>query len=131
GAPLEREPAIAVPWDVDLKQAGGGIVLDPSDHPDLAAGDASRLAAAGLDSPKTWAAVTGSPVLRARPFCLRAFSTGREVAALFAVSVTCEGSPRVSGFVHAVAVVGKDPQVFLDQAGWDAVRQSAWRPRVA
>ncbi len=130
GEPLDVEPAISVPCDADLIQACGGLMLDPSDHPDLAAADVARLEAAGPDIAGAWRGGESPGVLRARSFCLRAFSTGGAVAGLFGVSIVAGASTRISGFVHAAAVIEGGTLIVPDAAGWDALQRSVWQPRV-
>lgn len=131
GEPFEAEPAISVPSDADLMQACGELLLDPSDHPDLAATDVARLEAAGPDIACAWSGGESSGLLRARSFCLRAFSAGGKVAGLFSVSIVAGACTRISGFVHAAAILDGETLVIRDSAGWDALQRSVWQPRVA
>lgn len=92
-APHPPEPFIAVAFDPDLRQARGDLAFDASDHPGLADDAHGRVREAGLAlldrDTSAW---------RSRAFCIRAFGTGTEGAALFAIYRMSGGVARINAF---------------------------------
>lgn len=126
---LPREPALSVPFDVDLAQAGAGVAFAASDHPRLDAAHAGILLEAGQAVSRRWRASDGMAPLHARPICLRAFSAGNTVIALFAVHVRAKSH---AGFVHAVTASERGSvNVIADTSGQSALNKAAWQPRIA
>lgn len=130
-APVEREPAISVPFDADLSQMPAAVAFAASDHPALAPHDIDAILAAGAALADEWRNVDGEPAAHARPFCIRAFSDGNAFVALFAVHVVDGAGTRHAGFVHAAAIGGADGTAIIrDEAGEAARHAMPWRPRI-
>lgn len=109
-APMAPEPFVAVPFDPDLTQARGDVMVAASDHPGLAADALPRVHDAGrailARDPLAW---------RSRAFCIRAFGSMARGAALFVLYRMTSGRVRASGFGHAVAIWdGADVTLALD-----------------
>ncbi|MFN3817584.1 hypothetical protein [Blastomonas sp.] len=126
---LPREPELSVPFDVDLAQAGAGVAFAASDHPRLDAAHAGILLEAGQTVSRSCRASDGMAPLHARPICLRAFSAGNTVIALFAVHVRAAIH---AGFVNAVTASDAGGLTIIpDASGQSALAKAAWQPRIA
>lgn len=123
-ATLSPPPAVDLPLDPDLAQARPAIRFDPSDHPELAAGDADRLGLALADR-AAWG------LAAPRPLVLRAASLGPTIAALVRLEGEApEGPPRPIGF-NALILIGPDgPERRLDLAGQAQAVARSWSPRL-
>ena len=130
GNPLERERQVSVPFDADMMQARGNVVMQASDHPALSATDLARTEQAGRSLAQNWRDVLGAPALRARAFCIRAFSAGDAAVALFAVHVVKGVRERTTSFVPALAVIKDDTTIVRDATGEASEQLMSWRPRV-
>ncbi len=131
GSPVEREPAVSVPFDADLSQMPASVAFAASDHPALAPRDVDAVLASGTALAAEWRDADNQPAARIRPFCIRAFSADETVVALFAVHVVDGTGARHAGFVHAAAVVGAEAiTVIRDGAGEMARRLAPWQPRI-
>lgn len=135
GEPSATQPAIGVAFDTDLFQSRRDAVLRMEDHRELHADAKEIVEQIGYSLAHEWTPEDGSPALRARPFCLRAFSNGNIGAALFAVHRLGSGKVRSAGFAFAAArfALGKDgnqePLIVRDLAGEKAVEKAVWRTR--
>ncbi len=79
-SPGAAEPAVAVAFDTDLRQARASVFFSAGDHPALAGDGAVRVQAAGLEL-----AGDEDANFRTRAFVVRAFGDGTGGCALFAV----------------------------------------------
>jgi hypothetical protein len=129
GEPAAAGAQISVPFDPDMTQARGDVILRGADHPALATSDVAALGTAGSELARGWIMCDSAPAMRARAFCVRAFSTGDEAVGLFAVYGLSGSDQRQAGFVHALVVTGRDRSLVPDTAGMDALLQTQWRPR--
>ena len=97
-APHPPEPFVAVAFDPDLRQKRGDVAFEARDHSGLADDAHGRVREAGLAlldrDPTAW---------RSRAFCIRAFGTRVEGAALFAVYRMSGGVARTNAFGFAIA----------------------------
>jgi len=113
GEPPAREPAVSVAFDPDLRQQRGAVLARAADHPLL---DLAHLAPLEAAAAKLIAAPVGDSQHRARAFLFRAFSSGEQAAALFAVHRLSGGEVRSSSFAFAAVAITKDtPRITLDQ----------------
>lgn len=129
-APAAREPSIDVPFDPDLSQAPGAAAFRPADHPGLSAGHRDRVAGLATELAAEWRSPGGSRPARVRPYCLRAFSSGDQCCALFAVHVLEGGNMRRAGFVHVAAIADSSGvQIIRAEAEEAAMGAHEWRPR--
>ena len=114
-APGMPEPAVAVAFDTDLRQARADVFIDPADHPGLDASALDRLMALGRglidDSTPEFR------TFRARAFVVRAFGGGDTGCALFAI--------------HALAVNPvRTPHLTFAAVHWDGAATRIIRDRV-
>lgn len=130
GMPVEREPAVSVPFDSDMTQARGDVIFQASDHLSLAESDILRVVSAGRDLAQNWK-TENAPALRARAFCIRAFSTKDAVVALFSVHSLTGNRERTVRFVPALIVSGANETVVRDLAEEAGAGARVWQPRVA
>lgn len=103
GEAPEPEPAVSVAFDPDLRQSRGDVLIEATDHPDLAADALPEVIAAGH---ALLASDAPPPLHRARAFCVRAFTAASETAALFAVHRLTGGAVRGGGFGYAAVMIG-------------------------
>ena len=122
GPAIPPEPGVSVAFDPDLAQARGDHFFSADDHPALASGAVARVEGLGRDLARADVAY------RARAFTIRAFGSGSEGAALFAMyRLGAAGSP---GFVHVAARwLGDDIVVVRDGAGEAALAATPWTPQ--
>jgi len=119
------EPGISVPFDPDLKQTPGDVLLAVSDHPALATDALALVLALGRD------VVATSPARRTRAFTVRAFGTAEAGAALFAVQRLNDDPEHAPGFAMAAARWGPtENQIVHDSAGIAAAAAAPWTPQV-
>lgn len=136
GEPMAAEPALGVPFDPDLVQARTDVALRAADHPALAAEALVHVEAIGRAIARGWTAEDGAGAYRTRPFLIRAFSSGADGVALFAVHRLGPDAVRTSGFAYAAArfrtADGRlaSHHVVRDRAGERAVAAAPWRARV-
>ena len=97
GASRTEEPALAVPFDPDLAQAGGDVFFVGGDHPDLAPDAAATVEEFGREI----VATADEP--RTRAFAIRAFGCAASGAALYAVFRLRPGRNALAGFTMAAA----------------------------
>lgn len=118
-APGTPEPAVAVAFDTDLRQARAAVFIDAADHPGLDGAALERLMALGCalvyDRAPEFAAFRG------RAFAVRAFGDVTRGAALFAI--------------HALAVNPvRTPHLTFAAVHWDGaatrIIRDPIRPRV-
>lgn len=129
--PIVREHAVSVAFDVDMTQMPSAVRFAASDHPALAPDDAERVVAAGLLLADDWHDADDHPSARARAFCVRAFTAGETVVALFAVHVMNGRGERRAGFVNAMTVTERGKTLAIrDWASDAAMRTTPWRPRI-
>jgi len=119
------EVAISVPFDPDLTQARGDVLMVPADHPALHPDACAKVIALGRRI------VASSAARRTRAFVVRAFGTaenGAALLAIFRISVDSANSP---GFAMAAACwsSGVDHVVY-DRAGEVAAASAPWTPQV-
>lgn len=125
GEPAEAEPAVAVPFDPDLRQERGGVFWDEADHPGTEATLVEVLAAAGGRLIETAAVDGGRPAYRVRAYLIRAWGEGDHGAGLFALHRLGPGPTRRSGFGHAAVLIdGGDEQFVRDPAFTASVQHS-------
>lgn len=120
---LPETPAIHMPADRDLAQAGAGTRFEGGDHPDLAEGDRDRIAAA-VDA---WPALA---LVGPRPLVLRAASFGSTTAALVRLEGDRPGPEPLPAAVNGLVVLGEGAAVYRhDRAQETRDRTRAWTPR--
>jgi hypothetical protein len=121
GALLPREPAIAVAFDPDLRQARGDVITDAGDPIEVAIGKTVLAEMNGL---------------RVRAFPIRTVRSGDDVAMLLAVYRLGEGPSRTCGFSYAAArarIVNDqvaDCRIVRDLAGEAASTEAQATPRI-
>jgi len=126
GVPTVAEPGVSVPFDPDLSQTRGNVLMAPSDHPALAADALPLIIQAGETITRV-----GVSDYRARAFLIRAFGTVEAGAALFAVYRLGGDGVLVSGFSMAAAHwAGSMVRLTTDRSGLAAVAERPWTPRV-
>ncbi len=124
GSPPPAEPAVAVAFDTDLKQARGTVAFREADHPGLDAWATEAVVAAG-----NALLVTDhvQQLHRIRAYVIRAFSTGDEAVALYAVHRLTAETPRRAGFGYAVGHIGVGAEPLLVIDPWSP---ADWTPRL-
>lgn len=119
------EPGVSVVFDPDLAQARGDLFMAASDHRELDAAGAARVAGIGR------ALVRDDPEFRTRGFAIRAFGSGDRGAALFAIYRLGGLAERTSGFACA-AVCWRESEALIvhDRAGEAVAANAPWTPRI-
>ena len=120
----ECERAVSVAFDPDLSQVRGDIAFREEDHPELEP--------SGMGAIRQAAAVALEPLraggaLRVRGFVIRALGDDRAAAALIAVYVLWDDTPRAmqSGYAAVGVAPGRAPLAVFDRPP-----TSAWAPRL-
>jgi hypothetical protein len=126
GQPAARETALSVAFDPDLAQARGDVFAAVSDHPSLEPDAFEQVLSAGRtianDDPTSY---------RTRAFCVRAFGSPAQGAALFAVHRLADQPVRTSGFAMAAAHWAPGGLTIIrDRSGEAALTEAAWTPRI-
>jgi len=137
---IEDAVVLSVASDVDLDQRGGGILLEPGDHPDLQDIDVDRLRniATRLVAELLENGLIGEDIrlLRVRAFIRRAFSDKYGGAALIGIDAITAGSIRKPlGFNVAVLLTRQcghsdAERIVIDHAGLRAALSANWTPRI-
>lgn len=123
--PGTPEPAVAVAFDTDLRQARADVFIDAADHPALNRGGADRATALGRGLVGDMAPEFRA--FRARAFTVRAFGNGDAGCALFAIHALSPNPVRTPYLAFAaVRWDGVATQVVRD-----GVRLSARQIRIA
>jgi hypothetical protein len=136
GELIEAEPAIGVPFDPDMNQKRGDVIVSPSDYPELDEEVLQHVETIGREISHGGTAGKNEPDYRIRAFLIRAFNNGNHGAALFAVHRLSSGTVRTAGFSYVAArfqTDGKDlagHSVVQDESGKMAVESKPWRSRV-
>lgn len=121
---LEPLPALDIPIDRDLGQAGGSVRFEPADHADLRAVHREHLAHAMCDWP-------GLRIGRLRPVVWRAASVGTRVIALIRLEGEEPGGRPVPIAFNGLVVVEKAAILYrMDSAGRSTDQRRAWTPRL-
>lgn len=110
------EPAVAVAFDPDLRQARGDLLFEPREHPRLDAAGIPRVRAAA----QALAADRLPANLRIRTFVLRAFGDGACGAVLFAVYALSGDQVRSGSFGYAAALWDDQGQRLVCDRPWRA-----------
>lgn len=121
---LEPHPALDVPIDRDLGQAGGSVRFEPADHPDLRAVHREPLAHAVCNWPDL-------RIGRLRPVVWRAASIGTRVIALMRLEGEEPGGRPVPIAFNGLVVVEKAATLYrIDGAGRSTDQRRTWTPRL-
>ncbi len=136
GEPIEAEPAIGVPFDPDMNQKRGDVIVSASDYPELDEEVLQHVEMIGREISRRGTAGQGQFDYRTRAFLLRAFNNRNYGAALFAVHRLSSGTVRTAGFSYVAARFQTDGEklashsVVQDVSGEKAVESKPWRSRV-